>query len=468
MTCDVAMIKETISRHPLEIVGFGLWWAWLLVSLTSPTLFTINSSDYSHHSSLLSIAAVASGAALSCFIAFLGHHSLIYRTAKTLIVSSGILLAGATLYVSFLASNNISIIISGIIIGIAISLLQIYWGALIFSQLDSKTSIGVITIVAFLCGLVIAFSISDRGVFGACIVSLLPLVCSAILIYKSTSFSAPLSEYETNTDARRRIPVPFDVALIIIGYATAFGIMRFLFLPSNFSAGINSFFTTLAACSVAALILLVIVGLFREITISLVLVVALPLITLGIFILSLVEAENLTMEFALMNSGVRSVDIITWILLANLSRRSPSQAVFIFGIGRGLGCIGALLGFLIGSHVDSTYSLSISLFVFLILFAISIGSFVRHFNQLRALEPKAKKGSETSKFEVYETIASEFNLSKREKEVLLLLGSGRSVDYIAKQLVIANSTVSSHVKNIYRKLDIHNRQDLIDLIETHE
>ena len=50
-------------------------------------------------------------------------------------------------------------------------------------------------------------------------------------------------------------------------------------------------------------------------------------------------------------------------------------------------------------------------------------------------------------------------LSKRELEVLRLLASGLSNPEIAQELFIARSTVRSHVKSIYSKLNVHKRWD---------
>jgi LuxR family maltose regulon positive regulatory protein len=53
-------------------------------------------------------------------------------------------------------------------------------------------------------------------------------------------------------------------------------------------------------------------------------------------------------------------------------------------------------------------------------------------------------------------------LSDREAEVLQLLAAGLSNPEVADELFIAVSTVRSHCKNIYRKLDVHNRWDAVE------
>ena len=47
-----------------------------------------------------------------------------------------------------------------------------------------------------------------------------------------------------------------------------------------------------------------------------------------------------------------------------------------------------------------------------------------------------------------------------------LFGIGRSTAFIAQQLCISESTAKSHVRHIYAKCGIHNRQELLDLLES--
>ena len=51
-------------------------------------------------------------------------------------------------------------------------------------------------------------------------------------------------------------------------------------------------------------------------------------------------------------------------------------------------------------------------------------------------------------------------LSKREVEILELVSAGSSNRNIAAKLGIADSTVKTHLRNIYLKTDQHTRADL--------
>ncbi|KEJ89336.1 LuxR family transcriptional regulator [Sulfitobacter donghicola DSW-25 = KCTC 12864 = JCM 14565] len=57
------------------------------------------------------------------------------------------------------------------------------------------------------------------------------------------------------------------------------------------------------------------------------------------------------------------------------------------------------------------------------------------------------------------SVDSEPELTPREGEVLSLVGRGMRVSDVAAELGLAPSTISSHVKAIYRKLNISNRAE---------
>ena len=46
-------------------------------------------------------------------------------------------------------------------------------------------------------------------------------------------------------------------------------------------------------------------------------------------------------------------------------------------------------------------------------------------------------------------------LTPRELSVVRLLGSGFSYEQVAKELGISPHTVVTHIKNLYRKLEVH-------------
>ena len=57
---------------------------------------------------------------------------------------------------------------------------------------------------------------------------------------------------------------------------------------------------------------------------------------------------------------------------------------------------------------------------------------------------------------------SQSPLTGRETEVLNLLSRGKSYKMIADEIFIDKETVRTHIKNIYRKLEVHSKADAIE------
>ena len=61
-------------------------------------------------------------------------------------------------------------------------------------------------------------------------------------------------------------------------------------------------------------------------------------------------------------------------------------------------------------------------------------------------------------------IAERYGLSAREVDVLQLVAQGRSYARIREDLTISQGTVNYHMSNLYAKLGVHSRQEVIDLV----
>lgn len=64
-----------------------------------------------------------------------------------------------------------------------------------------------------------------------------------------------------------------------------------------------------------------------------------------------------------------------------------------------------------------------------------------------------------------ELLAERFGLTQRETEIVRILARGHGCTFVAETLLISKSTVYTHVRNIYRKLDISNHDQLIQALD---
>lgn len=63
-------------------------------------------------------------------------------------------------------------------------------------------------------------------------------------------------------------------------------------------------------------------------------------------------------------------------------------------------------------------------------------------------------------------ICKKYDLSPRQSEIFELLAKGRDARYIEGAFCISKATTKTHIYNIYCRLDIHSKQELIDMVES--
>lgn len=69
----------------------------------------------------------------------------------------------------------------------------------------------------------------------------------------------------------------------------------------------------------------------------------------------------------------------------------------------------------------------------------------------------------TSRKEACEAIAAKYGLTSREQEILALLARGHNGVYISEILFISPNTVRTHIHNIYRKLGVSSREEVLSM-----
>lgn len=177
-----------------------------------------------------------------------------------------------------------------------------------------------------------------------------------------------------------------------------------------------------------------------------------------------------------------------WVSYADITQRFRLTSFVVFGFGRGALALGALIGMTASFAIPALDSATNPANTLIIVFACIIFGFgaLPRGSELRALivgesdnpagemlrgreraesPEKARAGRFKRKCEL---VANRYLLSKKETEVLFLLAKGRNAAYIQKQLYISEGTARTHMRHIYKKLDIHTQQELMDLVEGSE
>lgn len=235
---------------------------------------------------------------------------------------------------------------------------------------------------------------------------------------------------------------------------------------------------------------------------------SLPIMVTGFVALALFADSHASLSLLLINIGYEFFDVLVWVLFAAVALRPGESTVRVYGFGVAAMFAGMALGNGLGFLLDRMVvqgdvqmtmvamgcTLCLVIVAFLVLPEGTLASFtegVRTKNREQESgtvpenqEAAANKNVATASFgddgltDVYDRggrldrqcvlVAAQYSLTPREQEVLVLLACGRTLSIIARDLYIAKGTARTHIENIYRKLDVHKQQELIDLVEHYE
>lgn len=90
---------------------------------------------------------------------------------------------------------------------------------------------------------------------------------------------------------------------------------------------------------------------------------------------------------------------------------------------------------------------------------------LQRYNRRFSDPPAVPFDSRASLTEDCTRMTERYGLTQRESDVLPLLVKGFSLHGIAEHLGVSDNTVRTHMRNLYKKLGVHSRQDVLELLE---
>lgn len=463
-------LRERIdaARFPKEALLMSFWWAWVYLTYLSPSLASSTSCRMGVPA--LSFLSVASGAVVCMVLVPVFRRRPLLQSNRSLALASGLLACVATFVMGFSQSDpgGLGSAIAALVSGVGITVLYVQWGTL-YSQMGYNQSV-LATLTSFLLALVLAAAIYGHGSTTVVLESLLPLGCAAGLCMKQAWAWEPPANPRLGGSGLS-LSIPWYVLALIVIFGATFGVYRSVL--SGASVGSLQFGVLLTGSAALAIALLALVALFRaSLGWDFVVYLTLPMMGMAALALSLNETIDAAVLWAAVVAIVRCSDLVIWILLTELSRKANDQPGVIFAVGKLASLAAVLLGMVVGAvfvlNVGEVQRVFLPVAIVVIMALAVLASIVslREGRQAAAAASlKPVQVGESPEESALDAVATRYGLSRREREVLGYLARGRSVPYIAEKLTIAESTVTSHSRSIYRKTGVHSRQQLIDLVE---
>ena len=273
---------------------------------------------------------------------------------------------------------------------------------------------------------------------------------------------------------RDRFSFPWKIVLLMAIYAFAYGLKESSMYQSTF--GPHSAFGTLA---VAAIVFVGVIARGGKFDFGVIYRIALPLMVAAFLILPNVGVLGQAASDFCTSASYTAFSILIMLIMANLCYRYGMSAVWLFGIERGVRALFTLFGRqteqLLGAPsfgLAGSDAVVSGLVVILVVAATMILFSEKELSSRWGVSFLGEDGAAGDRAIVKkqelanrcQELARSYGLSPREEEVLLLLAQRKTVGSIERELFIANGTAKTHIRHIYRKLDIHSRDELSDLL----
>ena len=471
-------LRQELWRTP-DLLGFAAHWTWIWCVFWSSLFYGEDGFALADQVEVFALEplwaiSLLSNVVTMAFLLMLSH----FRNPLSSIRALPWAAAGLTALGTILISHPTALLtgplfatiypVGAVLTGIGSAMIVVLWGEL-FASFGSRRTINYCVLSFMLAAL------------GFLVITALPPDASQVLVallpFASILFLLRfIRSIPHVTQIRRNVPVvekpPYKLIAISLFFGISFGIMKGLFAPIGEELTGMRDLLNIAAIVGASIAVFVTTNIYKMDFDHMTYQVALPLMAAGFLFLPLSEPWNVV-GTGVHQFGYQYFFVVLWAIWPVLASRAnvPSGWIAAWGLfsiqlGQLIGSFtsAAMLTFL---HTELDLAMLSASIIFLILlialFALGSDSANTGWGFVKPIE----EADSSSDFEKTCTrLARTYRLSPREIEVFFLLSKGRNRAHIKDELVVSDETVKSHIKNIYRKTDVHSQQELIDMIET--
>lgn len=461
------LLKENFDPR---LIVIGPYWLWGYCSFTLPSMLVFGgTSEMLVHVNEASLAGLV--VALVLMIG-LGKWVLPLIVRKDLMIADTIATSAFTLLCAlFMSGPAASSVIFGTLSGMTSAWMVCVW-AMVYGWSEPR-SVGVtsqlvmLTIALLLC----ALSLAPRAVGLVVAVAAPPTSC--VFLRGKVPHNLTLSRVR---------PLPARKLVMLMGrflgtVATVGLCVAFLQMLLGSSAaeqppvGSPLFFLGVASASLAQLA----IGLARGMMPSSegIYRVVLPIMLAAMLSITFLSGSLLGISMYLLGAGFCCFDLCTLVLVTDATSRTRVSPVLSLGVTRIAIALGMLAGSILGSmvQVGTATANAFAALVSIVMVIAGTGAF-SHVDVIGApgvpssgVSARKNASPAVARSEKADGIAQAWGLTSRETEVLRLLLDGREAPQIAQELMLTSSTVRTHIRHIYDKLGVHNRQELYDVVD---
>lgn len=474
------------SSSWLAIVGASFFWSWMDRAMFGDSLYFAPGGSSTPLAQTAFIAMLAASVAV-----FLGGIALARRfpgvwNRRATVIAAAVGAAGSLCVMAGSSAALPAVVVTGALAcGAGMAAFNLSWGLICIAQGPAKAMAHISG--AWALGLAINLVAEGFVPFaeGAFVCALPVLSCALYLVDFKLQDRAPFRIDESEgavaplaAPRARIVGVDARFPAFILVFCIAFGLMCSfeIFTPTDAAPG--TVFDIVGLRGIVALLFfaasLTKLARHRELLFN----ICLSFMVFGVLVMTVglytSDMQGLTRVF--IPIGYAGFDILVWTLVAFYGKAAGAPPLRVAAVAMGAEqagiLIGQLIGVALGGGENATNNVVLMVLSYLLLVAVlgltRLGTVVWR----RQRAETSTDGSESPEAppaadidDHLDRFADAYGLTSRERDIFALFAEGRSAPYIAEMLVLSENTVKTHLRHIYTKCGLHNRQELLDAIE---
>ena len=222
--------------------------------------------------------------------------------------------------------------------------------------------------------------------------------------------------------------------------------------------------------SLAAVIVLVLTVLVfylprKRLSLSLRCIIGFGVLLMGLQALALTNDSEVSLHLVSISAGIEAFShLVRWLMIIECVRMISMPSYRVAGIAHVSSALVGLLWINYVSEIALGNAALVMVIIYLLLMSVILVFIRGHFNNqsTRLWVTEEAQGDDFAR-----RFAKEYSLSPRESEIFGHLIEDRKYTEIEQLCLLSSGTVKTHVSNLYKKLDVHSRQEMKDLYNTY-